>query len=124
MIERLHSPDGAERSKLSDCDVSASQVSLQEEDVPGFARDQPGRRSMSEKRHATLDAKSTDTYQRSKKARQEREQAAAESSGEVGPTLGMKKSSSLESLQTMMFEMKMETARPPATRAKGRRVVR
>ena len=124
MIERLHSPDGAERSKLSDCDVSASQVSLQEEDMPGFARDQPGRRSMSEKRHATLDAKSTDTYQRSKKARQEREQAAAESSGEVGPTLGMKKSSSLESLQTMMLEMKMETARPPATRAKGSRVVR
>ena len=99
-------------------------VSLQEEDMPGFARDQPGRRSMSEKRHATLDAKSTDTYQRSKKARQEREQAAAESSGEVGPTLGMKKSSSLESLQTMMLEMKMETARPPATRAKGSRVVR
>merc|ERR1719209_1578107 len=92
--------------------------------MPGFARDQPGRRSMSEKRHATLDAKSTDTYQRSKKARQEREQAAAENSGEVGPTLGMKKSSSLESLQTMMLEMKMETARPPATRVKGSRVVR
>ena len=92
--------------------------------MPGFARDQPGRRSMSEKRHATLDAKSTDTYQRSKKARAEREQAAAENSGEVGPTLGMKKSSSLESLQTMMLEMKMETGRPPATRVKGSRVVR
>ena len=124
-FERLHSsPDGAERSKLSDSDVTASQASLQEEDMPGFARDQPGRRSMSEKRHATLDAKSTDTYQRSKKARAEREQAAAENSGEVGPTLGMKKSSSLESLQTMMLEMKMETGRPPATRVKGSRVVR
>merc|ERR1719266_323046 len=124
-FERLHSsPDGAERSKLSDSDVTTSQPSLLEEDMPGFARDQPGRRSMSEKRHATLDAKSTDTYQRSKKARQEREQAAAENSGEVGPTLGMKKSSSLESLQTMMLEMKMETARPPATRVKGSRVVR
>jgi partitioning defective protein 3 len=121
-FDRQHSPEGAERSKLSDSEVMASQVSLQEEDMPGFARDQPGRRSMSEKRHATLDAKSTDTYQRSKKARAEREQAAAE--GEVGPTLGMKKSSSLESLQTMMLEMKMETARPPATRAKGSRVVR
>ena len=32
-----------------------------------FARDQPGRQSMSEKRHATLDAKSTDTYQKRKK---------------------------------------------------------
>ena len=154
MIERLHSPDGAERSKLSDSDVTASQISLQEEDMPGFARDQPGRRSMSEKRHATLDAKSTDTYQRSKRARAEREMAQQQEQGgevgdttpfsasvfflllfllvllkfdpQVGPTLGMKKSSSLESLQTMMLEMKMETARPPATsqRAKGSRVVR
>ena len=32
-----------------------------------FARDQPGRQSMSEKRHATLDAKATDTYQKRKK---------------------------------------------------------
>lgn len=118
-FERLHSPEGAERSRLEEGDVTAM-----DEDAPGFARDQPGRRSMSEKRHATLDAKSTDTYQRSKKARAERELAAAEGGGEVGPTLGMKKSSSLESLQTMMLEMKMETARPPATRAKGSRVVR
>ena len=34
-----------------------------------FARDQPGRQSMSEKRHATLDAKATDTYQKRKKVR-------------------------------------------------------
>ena len=56
---------------------------------------------MSEKRHATLDAKSTDTYQRSKRARQEREKQTPDN---VGPTLGMKKSSSLESLQTMMSQ--------------------
>ena len=37
-----------------------------------FSRDQPGRQSMSEKRHATLDAKSTDTYQKRKKARDDR----------------------------------------------------
>lgn len=33
---------------------------------------------MSEKRHATLDAKSTDTYQRTKKAREEREKQISE----------------------------------------------
>lgn len=38
----------------------------------GFSRDQPGRQSMSEKRHATLDAKATDTYQKRKKARDDR----------------------------------------------------
>lgn len=31
-----------------------------------------GRQSMSEKRHATLDAKNTDTYRRQKKMREER----------------------------------------------------
>merc|ERR1712129_203336 len=81
-------------------------------EIVPFTRDQFGRQSMSEKRHATLDAKSTDTYQRSKKARQEREQAALEK-GEVGPMLGMKKSSSLESLQTMMTELKMDSVRAP-----------
>jgi len=50
----------------------ASQTSL-EEDAGGFARDAFGRQSMSEKRHATLDAKGTDTYQRNKKLREERE---------------------------------------------------
>lgn len=38
----------------------------------GFSRDAFGRQSMSEKRHATLDAKNTDTYQRNKKLREER----------------------------------------------------
>ncbi|XP_069945526.1 partitioning defective 3 homolog isoform X7 [Cherax quadricarinatus] len=53
-------------------DAYTSQTSL-EENVAGFSRDQFGRQSMSEKRHATLDAKNTDTYQRNKKAREERE---------------------------------------------------
>lgn len=48
----------------------ASQLSL--ENPAGFSRDAFGRQSMSEKRHATLDAKNTDTYQRSKKLREER----------------------------------------------------
>jgi hypothetical protein len=39
------------------------------EEAAGFTRDAFGRQSMSEKRHATLDAKHTDTYQRNKKLR-------------------------------------------------------
>merc|ERR1719509_364030 len=127
---RQHEPEGAEgmserssNSKLSDSDATmtdvayCSQTSL--EDAIAFARDMPGRQSMSEKRHATLDAKSTDTYQRNKKARQEREK----SEKDVGPMLGMKKSSSLESLQTMMAEVQFEGPRPTA-RGKTSRVVR
>lgn len=49
----------------------ASQLSL--ENPAGFSRDAFGRQSMSEKRHATLDAKNTDTYQRTKKLREERD---------------------------------------------------
>ena len=125
---RPHSPDGCEgfsepSSKMSDSDVAyASQTSLEEGSFL-FARDQPGRQSMSEKRHATLDAKSTDTYQRSKRARQEREKTSGPEKGPIGPMLGMKKSSSLESLQTMMTEMKMESGRQ-ANRVKTSKVVR
>lgn len=49
-----------------------SRLSLEE--AAGFSRDAFGRQSMSEKRHATLDAKNTDTYQRNKKLREERDQ--------------------------------------------------
>lgn len=49
----------------------ASQLSL--ENPAGFTRDAFGRQSMSEKRHATLDAKNTGTYQRTKKLREERQ---------------------------------------------------
>ncbi|XP_059471634.1 partitioning defective 3 homolog isoform X3 [Neocloeon triangulifer] len=136
----------------------ASQLSL-EVDPANFARDAVGRQSMSEKRHASLDAKNTDTYQRQKKAREERERQKNTSSeqpnsneqlmnghangavrnrefvsgmfraasvesiismnrsqagseldakkGDIGPGLGMKKSSSLESLQTMVQEIQM-----------------
>ena len=127
---RQETPDGCERhaeaagTKLSDSDITdvtyASQTSLTEEPVGAFARDQPGRQSMSEKRHATLDAKSTDTYKRSKEARREREAATKE----VGPTLGMKKSSSLESLQTMITELKMDKVAGAVSRSKNSRVVR
>lgn len=54
----------------------ASQLSL--ENPAGFSRDAFGRQSMSEKRHATLDAKNTDTYQRSKKMREERDKQKKE----------------------------------------------
>ncbi|KAK8405634.1 hypothetical protein O3P69_001861 [Scylla paramamosain] len=130
-----HDGPGASAGSFSDHpsqsdDAYTSQTSL-EENVAGFSRDQFGRQSMSEKRHATLDAKNTDTYQRNKKAREEREKqkqimlaqeklAATQGLGaagmadalrsrlDFGPGLGMKKSSSLESLQTMVQEMTME----------------
>ena len=123
---RPHSPEGCEGTSEKDSDTTAtdvayaSQTSLEETSF-AFARDQPGRQSMSEKRHATLDAKSTDTYQRSKRARQEREKEQDPSI--IGPMLGMKKSSSLESLQTMVTEMKMESGKQ-ANRVKTSRVVR
>ncbi|GFU01321.1 partitioning defective 3 homolog [Nephila pilipes] len=104
---------------------AGSQLSL-DENNPGFARDGFGRQSMSEKRHAQLDARNTGTYQRNKKAREERQQQNFGSeekiednltspvadvglvpgrSEVVGPSLGLRKSSSLESLQTMLQEL-------------------
>lgn len=117
-----------------------SQLSLETNPpVDTFSRDAIGRRSMSEKHHAALDAKETGTYQRNKKLREQRERdrrvahfkkspgasgvhalgsmeslasAAAQDEaqdrvGELGPSLGLKKSSSLESLQTMVQEIQM-----------------
>lgn len=133
----------------------ASQLSL-ENPVDAFSRDAIGRRSMSEKHHAALDAKGTGTYQRNKKIREERERTknvsktssqlhssiesltnmnrigsmktrqksdlkseAMDKVGDLGPSLGMKKSSSLESLQTMVQEIQMsdEPRGPTALRA-------
>lgn len=118
-----------------------SQLSLETNpSVDAFNRDAIGRRSMSEKHHAALDAKETGTYQRNKKLREERERRekvkmalsgsmesltdavrnsknvskTSDLRGEemdkvtdLGPSLGMKKSSSLESLQTMVQEIQM-----------------
>ncbi|XP_074029775.1 partitioning defective 3 homolog isoform X3 [Leptinotarsa decemlineata] len=119
----------------------ASQLSL--ENPKGFSRDAFGRQSMSEKRHATLDAKNTDTYQRSKKLREERmgkdtslvrvgsvesvisvnrsseHPEYADKLGQLGPSLGMKKSSSLESLQTMVQEIQMQEEGDPAYSYRG-----
>ncbi|XP_039296388.1 partitioning defective 3 homolog isoform X2 [Nilaparvata lugens] len=85
----------------------------------GFSRDAFGRQSMSEKRHATLDAKNTDTYRRTKRARELRQAEGEDMDrSQLGPSLGMKKSSSLESLQTMVQEMQMyediDRVYPPA----------
>ena len=107
-----------------------SQLSLETNPpVDAFSRDAIGRRSMSEKHHAALDAKETGTYQRNKKLREQREREkryksnghnlgsmeslasnaneALDRVGELGPSLGLKKSSSLESLQTMVQEIQM-----------------
>ena len=57
-----------------------SQLSLEEFNSPTnqFSRDALGRQSMSEKRHAALDAKNTDTYKRNKKLREGRENKNSE----------------------------------------------
>lgn len=65
------SKDSSQTTIQGGTDVTyASQLSL--ENPQGFSRDAFGRQSMSEKRHATLDAKNTDTYQRTKKLREQR----------------------------------------------------
>ncbi|XP_062700068.1 partitioning defective 3 homolog isoform X9 [Aedes albopictus] len=136
--------DGGNSTSTPNGDVTyASQLSL-DTNPPApdaFSRDAIGRRSMSEKHHAALDARETGTYQRNKKLREERERErqltsggqsgsveslsqrgrmsslkaksselraeALDRLGELGPSLGMKKSSSLESLQTMVQEIQM-----------------
>jgi len=57
-----------------------SQLSLEELNSSSnkFSRDALGRQSMSEKRHAALDAKNTDTYKRNKKLREGRESKNAD----------------------------------------------
>ncbi|XP_041977360.1 partitioning defective 3 homolog isoform X4 [Aricia agestis] len=72
----------------------------------GFSRDAVGRRSMSEKRHAALDARATGTYKKIKELK-------AEHALQVGPSLGMRKSSSLESLQTAIQEKQRNPRNEP-----------
>lgn len=71
-----------------------------------FTRDAVGRRSMSEKRHAAMDAKNTDTYHKIKMMKQINHL-------QVGPSLGMRKSSSLESLQTAIQENQRNPHKEP-----------
>ncbi|KAF7275723.1 hypothetical protein GWI33_011333, partial [Rhynchophorus ferrugineus] len=136
------STDSSSQTTLPNTDATyASQLSL--ENPQSFSRDAFGRQSMSEKRHATLDAKNTDTYQRTKKMREERTKKDtslirvgsvesvisvnrssehpeyADKLGELGPSLGMKKSSSLESLQTMVQELQMQEEGDPAYSYRG-----
>lgn len=68
------STESSQTTVVANNDVTyASQLSLENPNSGAFSRDAFGRQSMSEKRHATLDAKNTDTYQRSKKLREERD---------------------------------------------------
>ena len=95
--------DGAgghhDRSQGTPSDSNATRESLTSlidgGQFQAFARDQPGRQSMSEKRHATLDAKATDTYQKRKKARDEMLKQKNEQH-----RVTWKKSASVESLHT------------------------
>lgn len=125
-------------SSPNPCETTySSQQSLETNPpIDPFSRDAIGRRSMSEKHHAALDAKETGTYQRNKKLREERERRsrsktivslgsmesivnaghnasknselgreAMDRVTDLGPSLGLKKSSSLESLQTIVQEI-------------------
>ncbi|XP_063976262.1 partitioning defective 3 homolog [Diachasmimorpha longicaudata] len=78
------SSENAEEKKSCDEKDSHydSQLSLEEFNSAKFSRDALGRQSMSEKRHAALDAKSTDTYKRNKKLREGREKESQEDGGE------------------------------------------
>lgn len=65
-----------------------SQLSLEEFNSSSnkFSRDALGRQSMSEKRHAALDAKNTDTYKRNKKLREGRDNKNLEQNNQSGET--------------------------------------
>eukprot|EP00093_Oithona_nana_P004367 04367.XXX_109905_102637_1 [CDS] Oithona nana genome sequencing. len=104
----------------NDTDMPDDSLTSLVEIVPSaFARDQFGRQSMSEKRHATLDAKSTDTYQKRKKAREEREK-------QKNQLQHWKKSASLESLHQMSGggQLKNYENQSPYQRANSVRVSR
>lgn len=136
----IHKQMSASPSSPNPCETTySSQLSLETNPpVDPFSRDAIGRRSMSEKHHAALDAKETDTYQRNKKLREERERRgrpktiaglgsmesivnggkntsktselsreALDRVTDLGPSLGLKKSSSLESLQTIIQEIQL-----------------
>lgn len=62
--------DSVELPPLRNADSSSS---LENGEEGHFHRDGFGRQSISEKKHASLNAKNTDTYQRNKKAKEERE---------------------------------------------------
>lgn len=74
------------------------------EDAGGFSRDAFGRQSMSEKRHATLDAKSTDTYQRNKKVRDERERQKHQDPEEIRSDKLRQRLAEERNLQGMFFK--------------------
>ncbi|EEC01197.1 conserved hypothetical protein, partial [Ixodes scapularis] len=95
-------------------DLNQSELSLV--DGGNFCRDGFGRQSISEKRHAHLDARNTDTYKRNKntdascatynttvtKSNNSSGNNTGNGTTQLGPSLGMRKSSSLESLQTLV----------------------
>ena len=116
-------------SSMEDADATAesltSLVDVSQGPKP-FARDQPGRQSMSEKRHATLDAKNTDTYQKRKKAREDRDNKQRFEQQQRM----WKKSASLESLHLQtaedheLAEAEREALRTAYVRANSVRVSR
>ncbi|XP_076326101.1 partitioning defective 3 homolog isoform X3 [Tachypleus tridentatus] len=110
--------------------TSTNQLSVDVESHFSLTRDGIGRRSMSEKRFARLNARHTDNYQRNKRARDEPKEQnllhteeqemsdhknqekqgefGTDGSEENGPSLGLKKSSSIERLSNVAQEQRME----------------
>lgn len=95
-FETTRCPEEAKRHSDDSGDQTYdSQLSLEEVgcSTSKFSRDALGRQSMSEKRHAALDAKTTDTYKRNKKLREKDENVkkslvAASSSGAASALSG------------------------------------
>ncbi|XP_076349185.1 partitioning defective 3 homolog isoform X9 [Tachypleus tridentatus] len=71
--EKKYIENGDESNSRYKEPAMTSQLSLDDESQFTLTRDGFGRQSISEKRHAQLDARNTDTFQRNKRAREERE---------------------------------------------------
>ncbi|XP_019635110.1 PREDICTED: partitioning defective 3 homolog [Branchiostoma belcheri] len=89
-----------------------------------FTRDGFGRQSMSERHRGVKDAKQTDIYQK-RQHKTKSMDLGNSPTRDIGPSLGMKKSSSLESLQTAIQELVSEEdhdamARPRVKAVRGR----
>lgn len=103
-------------SQYTDDPTYDSQLSLEFPEFSGkFARDAVGRQSMSEKGHATLDAKNTDTYKRNKKLKENKDEedkppsaevAAAAVSREINPGSGVVTESTSFEATRRRFEKK------------------
>jgi hypothetical protein len=104
-VQADEDPGGSEAAAETETEVAnlssvTSQMSLNDEEREVFQRDGFGRQSMSEKRHAQLDVKQTDTYKRNRQRKQKNDlEIQVDTNRELNPSLelpqlmGNKKSS-------------------------------